>query len=111
MAGMDGPLLEARVARSGRTATVSVRGELDIGTGAVLRRRLASLSAEEPVPSRIVVDLSDLTFVDASGIGVLLAAQRELRGRGGQLVLRHPSRVVRRVLQVLELDGVLRTES
>ena len=110
MASTAGPLLRSRISRSGRTITVTLSGELDIATGGELQARLATVVHDEPAPRRVVLDLSDLAFVDASGIGVLLAARRDLASRGGELVLRRPSRLVRRVLDVLDPRGELAVE-
>ena len=62
-------------------------------------------------PQRLVVDVSGLRFVDASGISVLLEAQHALARTGGSLVLRRPPRMVRRVVQLLDLSGDLPEEA
>ena len=49
-------------------------------------------------------------FIDAAGIHVLENAAGEARGAGGKLVLRSPSRAVRRMLRVLDLDRALPVE-
>lgn len=104
-------LLRVRVARERGGATVVVLvGELDLATAGGLRTRLATLAQADPPPSVVVLDLAGLDFVDASGISVLLSAQRALAGRGASLVLRSPSRMVRKVLRLLDLDGVLQVE-
>jgi anti-sigma B factor antagonist len=57
------------------TALVTVAGELDIGTADHLRTQLAELRTQGDI-ERLVVDLSDVTFIDSSGMGVLVGAQR-----------------------------------
>lgn len=99
--------LQARVSRSGETAVVTLRGELDLATAGDLRDCLAPVVRSEPVPAQVVLDVADLTFLDASGISALLTVQRALAARGGRLVLRSPSSLVRRVVRVLDLDKVL----
>jgi anti-sigma B factor antagonist len=106
-----GEALATHVSRTGTTVTVALTGELDVATAAALRARLLTLAASEPAPAHVVLDLRDLAFVDASGISVLLAAQRSLAARGATLVLRRPSRPVRRVLALLDLERVLAIES
>ncbi len=51
--------------------------------------------------------MSGVTFIDASGIGVLVAAANLARQAGGGLSLLAPSRQVRRLLGVLHLDAIL----
>ena len=110
MTDTGGPPLRTTVSRSGSSVVVSLCGELDLATGDALRSRLCGVVEADPAPERVVLDVTGLDFVDAAGISVLLGAQRSLSARGGELVLRSPSRIVRRVVQVLELDSVLPVE-
>ena len=90
-------------------AVVAVDGELDAYTSHELRTCLAELD-EEGV-TRIAVDLRRLTFVDSSGLGVLMGAARRARDRGGQVVLREVSPQIRRVLDVTGLSDLLPLEA
>ena len=90
--------------------TVALSGELDLATADTLRSCLAPLVQGPSSPERLVLDLRDLTFLDASGISSLLVVQRALDSQGGRLVLRSPSRLVRRVVKVLDLEQVLPVE-
>lgn len=110
MQGSQEPALSSRVTRRGSTVQVALCGELDLATAPALRSCLGPLVKADPAPARLVLDLRDLDFVDASGISALLTIQRALAARGGELVLRSPSRLVRRVVKVLDLDAVLPIE-
>lgn len=85
--------------------TVTITGEIDIATSQDMRDALATA----PGPTHLEVDMSAVTFMDASGIGVLLAARQRAVDGGGSLTLRAPSWAVRRVTGVLGLDEVLFT--
>jgi anti-sigma B factor antagonist len=85
--------------------TVRISGEIDIATSQAMRDALAT----GPDPAHLEVDLSAVTFMDASGIGVLLAARQRAVDGGGSLTLRAPSRAVRRVTGVLGLDELFIT--
>jgi anti-anti-sigma factor len=85
--------------------TVTISGEIDIATSRAMRDTLAT----GPAPAHLEVDLSAVTFMDASGIGVLLAARQRAVDGGGSLTLRAPSRAVRRLTGVLGLDELLGT--
>ncbi len=80
-------------------------GEIDIATCRTMRDALATGLG----PVHLEVDMSAVTFIDASGIGVLLAARRLAVDAGGSLTLRAPSWAVRRLTGVLGLDEVLVT--
>ena len=84
---------------------VRLAGELDIVTAARLRDVLVSL----PGPA-IVVDLSDLEFIDAAGLSALVLAIRHHEGNGEpgrQLAVRGAHGLVRRVIEVGGLSGLL----
>ena len=86
------------------TVLVRAAGELDVFTTPLLRDALLRLPLESL--SAVVVDLAGLTFMDSSGLGVLVAAQKKLRPGGGSL------RVVcggGPVLRMLEITGLLGT--
>jgi anti-anti-sigma factor len=85
--------------------TVIISGEIDIATSRSMRDALET----GPDPAHLEVDLSAVTFMDASGIGVLLAARQRAVDGGGSLTLRAPSWAVRRLTGVLGLDEVLVT--
>ena len=87
------------------TATVVLDGEIDIATAPAIRRFL--LAAISGGDVHLAVDMSGVTFIDAAGIGVLVAAANRARRAGGGLSLLAPSRQVRRVLDVLHLDAIL----
>jgi anti-anti-sigma factor len=55
----------------------------------------------------LAVDMSGVTFIDATGIGVLVAAANRAREAGGGLSLLAPSRQVRRLLGIFHLAAIL----
>ena len=98
------------VALPGPQTTVSLAGELDPATAPELEARLTALAADPAVTS-VVIDLSQISFLDSSGLRVLVAANQDLRARSADLVLRGPSANVRRVLQVTGLSDLITVES
>ena len=56
--------------------------------------------------SDVVVDLSNLEFVDSAGLGVLVSLYRRVTGRGRRIVLAKPQPYVMRVMRVIRLDRV-----
>ena len=84
-------------------AVVALRGELDLMDAAVVADALEAFAAREP---RIIVDLSGLEFIDASGVVALSRVRRYARDAGGDMLLASPQRMVRRVLAIIwEGDG------
>ena len=89
-----------------RTHVVAPHGEVDAITAPKLGRRLIGLADEGK--TRLVVDLTNVTFMDSTGIGVLLNALRQLRSRKGGLVLVCPTERILRPFQITGLIGYLR---
>ena len=76
-------------------------GELDLLSASVLREQLLGLL--RPGSSRLVLDLSRVTFSDASGLAVLIGTGRRARRLGGFLRLAAVSPQVDRVLYITGL--------
>ncbi|GAA1824464.1 STAS domain-containing protein [Luedemannella flava] len=63
---------------------IFLAGELDLATAADLHRLLTDATTSSTAPT-IVLDLSDVTFIDAHSISLIMAAQQVATGRGRQL--------------------------
>ena len=87
------------------SAAVVLDGETDIATVPAIRRFLMAAISGGDV--HLAVDMSGVTFIDADGIDVLVAAANRAREAGGSLSLLAPSRQVRQLLGVLHLDTIL----
>lgn len=97
--------LSIQVLSSDGRSVVYVRGELDVYTTTVLRRSLAELIAGGA--RQVVLDLRGLTFMSATGLGVLVGAARRLRYHGGELVLRSTRPSVRQLIELTGWEEVL----
>ena len=89
-----------RAERPDRSRLVRLFGELDASTADELRTVL-----EPMVDARgdIELDCAELTFMDSSGLHVLLIVARAL-GRGGRVIARNPNRTVRRILSLCGVE-------
>jgi len=96
-----GPELSVR--SQGGYTIVTISGEIDIASVPVLRERLISLP--RPHASRIIIDLSGVTFCDASGLAVLVGASRRAGLLGGVLRLAAPSPMMATVLRLTGLHS------
>ena len=86
------------------TAIVEVAGDVDLAAQSQLRAAL-DLALGEGGP--VVIDLTYTRLIDSSGIVVLLQAWRTMQAAGREMVLRHPSPEVRRVLTVTGLSEAI----
>lgn len=84
---------------------VTASGELDHDTGGHLHEAL--LPGGLAVPERVVVDMSDITFMDSSGINILIAAYQKCEASQGWLRLASPTAPVLRVIELVGLDQMI----
>ena len=86
--------------QQGASEIVSLAGELDMAHASEVAETLDAL-ADDSRP--VIVDLSELTFIDSSGIHAILRP----RPQGGVVVLVCPPGNIQRVLSVTKIDRVL----
>jgi anti-sigma B factor antagonist len=86
--------------KGGPCTVIQLVGEADAST-----RAMAEVFDAEVVrgPRLLVVDLSGLSFIDSSALGVIMRTHRALRGEGGKLALVSPSPAVARILQLIDI--------
>ena len=84
-----------------RTHVVAPTGEIDAVTSPTLGRHLLALAEEGK--TGLIVDLSKVTFIDSTGIGVLINTVRQVSHRHGHLVLVCPTE---RILRPFEVTGL-----
>jgi anti-sigma B factor antagonist len=88
---------------------VRVSGEVDIQTSPLLDGELQKL-LDQGVSS-ILVDLDEVTFLDSTGLSVLIAALKRCQASGGELHLVSPRSNVRRVLEITGLTDTFHVVS
>jgi anti-sigma B factor antagonist len=86
-------------------AVVAVQGAVDLYTARELRDLLDDTLRRSR--GRLVLDLSETTFVGSSGLAALIAAHRRARRDGGRLVVVNRDSEIARLLEVSGLDSLL----
>lgn len=85
-----------------RTSVISVEGDLDLSTAPRLKWML--LEALQAGQDRLVVDLSQTTFMDSTALGVLIGVNRGL-DVGARLAIVCPRSVVLKIFELSGMDG------
>lgn len=83
---------------------VRLMGELDMATAGDLRDELLRLAADGA--KLVTVDMSDLSFIDSTGLSVLISALKRLRQQGGDMTLKSPGPSARKVLEITGLTEI-----
>jgi anti-sigma B factor antagonist len=98
--------LAVRSQRQGDTQIIELLGELDIDGAPIARRALREACAA--AAHTVVLDLAALTFMDSSGVHMIVEAQRRLSAENRELVIARSPAQVLRLLELCGLTGVLR---
>ena len=97
---------DCTIERVGDATTVVPEGDIGVETIAPMRAILQQV-IENASGGRVDVDMQAVTFLDSTGLGMLVAAHRAAAAKGVDLKLRDPGPVVAMVLQISALDTVL----
>lgn len=92
---------------AGSWTVLAVSGELDLSTADALR---AALDEGSKASSRIAVDLTEVSFLDSSSLGVLVAAMKRAKERNGDLALVGVQGSPAKVIALTGLDSMFRIE-
>jgi anti-anti-sigma factor len=103
-----GSPLSVQVSTDTPRSEARLRGALDTTTSGQLVALVDQLIADGH--RDLVLDLAEVDFMGAAGLRVLVGADDALRAAGGGLVLRNVPRIVRRILEITELDRTIALE-
>ena len=87
-----------------QTYTLELRGELDHHNAREAIRKM-EFTLDSAVPKQLVLDFGGVTFMDSSGIALVVGAQRRMAKLGGNAVLRH---VPPQAKKVFDAAGITR---
>ena len=93
----EGDRLEIEATSADRNLLLELKGELD-HHGARDALRELELAIDAALPKKLVLDFSGVTFMDSSGIALILRAQQRMSLLDGSLLVRNVPQQARRVL-------------
>jgi anti-anti-sigma factor len=97
------PIVRCEVFERAGETVVRLVGELDITSVGVVRGAVRGLIIDRDC-AVLVLDLAGLSFIDSSGLNLLVTIKRDVSDAGAGLLLRAPQTTVRRVLELSGLD-------
>ena len=94
---------------AGSILSVRVRGEIDHHTAADIRREIDGLLFERR-PRKLILDLSAVSFMDSSGLGLIMGRLSVMRELCGEMTVWNPSRETRSILTLAGMERLVRIE-
>lgn len=90
---------------SGNVLTLSLDGDLIGGEDTQSILSIVQNRIEEGI-IRCIIDISDVRFINSSGIGILITILTKLRNKEGELILINPSEQVKKLLIITKLNAI-----
>ncbi|TYR82527.1 anti-sigma F factor antagonist [Priestia megaterium] len=88
---------------------VRLSGELDHHTADHLRTKITDTLEQEPI-THLILNLENLSFMDSSGLGVILGRYKQVRNSGGEMVVCAVSPAIERLFDMSGLFKIIRFE-
>lgn len=101
--------MEMKYKAENRQLTIELSGELDHHAAKGLMDAI-DRCMEQNLPTKTILDMGELTFMDSSGIAVLLRAYKRMAELGGTVTVRNVPEQAGKVLRAAGLERLLRFE-
>lgn len=88
---------------------IKLLGEIDHHNAVRVRADIDELIFESR-PQKLVLDLSDISFMDSSGLGLIMGRYSLIRDLGGTLSLRDPTAAVMKIISLAGMERMIRIE-
>ena len=98
--------MSMRTRRAGRTVRISLKGAVTLGCGSASLRHTVARALRDGA-RRIEIDASDVKFLDAAGLGELVACRAMAGKAGADFILRGVMGKARELLRITGLDRAL----
>jgi anti-sigma B factor antagonist len=89
-----------------RPNVLPLKGEIDLHVSPVVTASLTAMIDKKP--ARMVVDLSNVTYIDSAGLAALIQAMQKVEAYGGKFLLAGLQETVRSIFEISRLDQVFR---
>ena len=94
---------------AGSILSIHIRGEIDHHTSSAIRTGIDSTLFERR-PQRLILDLSGVSFMDSSGLGLIMGRYSVMKELGGEMAVWNPSPETRAILTLAGMDRLVRIE-
>ncbi len=95
--------LEHKVSTQGEVTILAIKGRMDAVRVGAVRESISKLP--EQGHRRIVLDLSELEWIDSSGVGALVVLYKNAKAKGGEVTVANLQRQPREIFRLLHLDS------
>lgn len=101
--------MSVRIEQTGEVLTAYLGGEIDHHTARGMRQEIDN-AVELNMPTLLILDFSDVTFMDSSGIGLVMGRYRTLLKTGAELHISGTSPQIYKVMKLAGLERLARID-
>src|SRR5262245_3015556 len=94
----------ALAARQHRANVLPLKGEIDLHVSPAITQTLSAMTDKKP--ERIVIDLSEATYIDSAGLAALILAMQTVEAYGGRFLLSGLHATMRSIFESSRLDQI-----
>lgn len=98
-----------RLTNENEKLTAAVTGEIDHHSAREIREEIDQ-NLERSLPKMLVLDFRDVTFMDSSGIGLIMGRYKLLKSMGGEIIIKNANERIQRVLKLAGVDKLAEIE-
>jgi len=97
-------VMEITAKQAGDVTVLTLNGRLDLSSGSALKEQIKSLFEEEK--NSVHLNLSQVEFINSSGLGALVSIMKEVRLRKGRLTLSDLASYVQEIFDITQLSHI-----
>ena len=101
--------MECQITFNADTLIARLDGEIDHHTAKGTREQI-DIEIENNHPKTLILDFSDVSFMDSSGIGLIMGRYKSMKAIGGEVTIKNPSPNTLRVLKLAGMDRLAKIE-
>lgn len=88
-----------------RKLTAVLSGDIDHHSASSMRSRI-DLEIKQRIPSEIILDFGDVSFMDSSGIGLIMGRCRLMKEIGGKVKIKNASEQIKKIIKLSGVDRI-----
>lgn len=90
---------------NGNTVTAELSGEIDHYNASDMRKKI-DMTIKERLPEKIILDFEKVSFMDSSGIGLVIGRYRLIDNLGGKIIVKNVSSQIRKIMKMSGIEKI-----
>ncbi len=87
----------------GNKITAGLYGEIDHHNATIMREKL-DLSIKENIPEELILDFENITFMDSSGVGLIMGRYKLMNELDGKIIIKNTSPQIKKIMKLSGID-------